>query len=302
MNQTYSNIELILVDDGSPDMCGEMCDNYKLQDSRVKVVHKPNGGLSSARNAGILVSSGKYLSFVDSDDWISLDMIEYMVDLSEKKNADIVSVSYILSNNENQQVSSSDKIKVMNRNQALEYFLNIGMTSRISDYPVCIKLIKRSLFDGIEFPVGTLYEDYTTNVQLIKKCDIYVKSSKICYFYYQGGQSIVRSYYKRQDNQLLSQCEKVCDYVKNETPTIIKLANEKLARSYLSLLVKITVYGFSNEFSAEDRKQITKKLTSSLRLHIWTLIKSHMPISRKVILVLFCIDYRPFTIIRKVKK
>lgn len=301
LNQTYKNIEIILVDDGSPDNCGVMCDNYQDKDNRIKVVHKVNGGLSSARNAGISIAKGDYLSFVDSDDWISLDMIEHMVSCAYNNKADIVSVSYILTDNENQQVPNNQDISVYNREEALEYFLDVGMKSRVSDYPVCIKLIKKSLFNGVEFPVGTLYEDYTTNIQLIKKVNTYVKSSKICYFYFQGSQSIVRSFYKRQDDQLISQCQKVCDFVKDENQVIRRIADEKLARSYLSLLTKIAVYGFADNISVEEGREITKKLTKNLRSNFIVLMKSHMPVSRKILMILLCVNYRPLTLIQKVR-
>ena len=80
-NQTIKNIEIILVDDGSPDQCGEICDYYSKRDSRIKVIHKENGGLSDARNAGLEIAIGKYIGFVDSDDFVSSDMFELLFDL-----------------------------------------------------------------------------------------------------------------------------------------------------------------------------------------------------------------------------
>lgn len=302
IRQTYSNIEIILVDDGSPDKCGMICDEFALYDSRIRVIHKENGGLSSARNAGIDVATGKYISFVDSDDWISEDMLMYMHTLAKKNESQITSVSYALVTSENDSYDKSEKVRVMNRDEALQYFLEVGMKSRVSDYPVCIKLFERSLFDNIRFPIGVLYEDYTTNIQLLKKCTTYVKSTKICYFYFQGGASIVRSPYKKQDDQLISQCMKVCDYVSDESYIIKKLAGEKLARSYFSLLTKIGIYGFHETVSAENQKMIGKELTTCVRKEFKRLIKSDMPVSRKLILLIVCISYRPLNLIGKVMK
>lgn len=79
VNQTYKNLEIILVDDGSPDRCPQMCDDYAEKDSRIKVVHKKNGGLSDARNAGMAVATGEYISFIDSDDWIETSMFELLL-------------------------------------------------------------------------------------------------------------------------------------------------------------------------------------------------------------------------------
>ena len=302
LNQTYDNLEIILVDDGSTDSSSYICDEFCKNDIRIKALHKANGGLSSARNLGIDASKGEYLAFVDSDDWISEDMIEHMVGLMNAKKADIVSVSYTLTNDENQNVSEKYNAFVMDREQAIEFFLDSGMKSRVSDYPVCIKLIKRELFNDVRFPIGVLYEDYTTNVLLLKKCKRYVKSSKVCYFYFQGSQSIVRSQFKIKDLQLISQSQKVCDLVQDENETIQLIAKQKLCRSYLSLLLKIAIYGFSDEIDKEKCKKIAGYLTKNLRKEWKILFNSHMPISRKLLLIVLCVDYRPLCLIRKVVK
>ena len=95
LTQTYTELEIILVDDGSPDRCGEICDEYALKDSRVKVIHKENGGLSDARNAGMKAARGKYIYFLDSDDYIAADAIEKLVGISEKEQTDIVYFDYV---------------------------------------------------------------------------------------------------------------------------------------------------------------------------------------------------------------
>ena len=90
INQTYENLEIILVDDGSPDNCPDMCDEYAKADSRVTVVHKPNGGLPDARNAGLDVASGEFILFVDSDDWIESQTVAELIEIIEKHNVDFV--------------------------------------------------------------------------------------------------------------------------------------------------------------------------------------------------------------------
>ena len=94
IHQTYKNLEIILVDDGSPDNCGAICDEYANKDDRIKVIHKENGGQSSARNVGIAIAKGDYIAFVDSDDWIDSDMYETLIGLAEKYDADIAEGSY----------------------------------------------------------------------------------------------------------------------------------------------------------------------------------------------------------------
>ena len=96
VGQTYKNLEIILVDDGSPDNCPAMCDEWAQKDSRIKVIHKKNGGLSSARNAGLDACTGDYIGFVDSDDWIEPDMYEYLLNIGMKNNADVSRCEFVI--------------------------------------------------------------------------------------------------------------------------------------------------------------------------------------------------------------
>lgn len=96
IQQTYTNLEIILVDDGSPDNCGNICENYRKKDSRIKVIHKENGGLSDARNVGINSATGKYIAFIDSDDYIAINYIEELYKAIKKYNVQIALCSYIL--------------------------------------------------------------------------------------------------------------------------------------------------------------------------------------------------------------
>ena len=111
LNQTYKNFELLLVDDGSPDSCGRICDEYSKVDDRIKVIHKENGGLSSARNAGIKKSSGDYLNFVDSDDWLETDYVEYMLKLVHETNSEMGMSTEIFTTRDRKQ-TENDKIEI----------------------------------------------------------------------------------------------------------------------------------------------------------------------------------------------
>lgn len=298
--QTYKNFEVILVDDGSPDKSGELCDRFAELDSRIKVIHKKNGGLSSARNQGIRAAEGKYIGFVDSDDWITNDMFEYLINLIKKYEADIASVSYILANEYTLINDKEIKVNVYNRNEALKYYMKEGMSNRIADYPVWIKVYKKELFDDIEFPEGQLYEDIATNFKLIQKTNRYVKSNKVCYFYYQDGTSITRSGFKMKDKDLFDVSDEVVYLAKLEgNEELLNLALLKRARANFSLLAKIAVYGFYDE--NEFDKKLVCELTSKLREDYKFLIKSMMPISRKFIMSILCIDYRIIRIPLKIR-
>ena len=122
--QTYKNLEIILVDDGSPDNCGKMCDKYAKSDKRIKVIHKENGGLSDARNAGIKMATGKYIAFVDSDDYVSNDYIEYMYKILKKENAKIsICELQIVWKNTTIENNKENKVQKLTSKQALENLL-----------------------------------------------------------------------------------------------------------------------------------------------------------------------------------
>lgn len=287
--QTYRDFELILVDDGSPDNSGKMCDDIAKTDKRIKVIHKENGGLSSARNTGLDIASGDYVGFIDSDDWVTKDMFEHLISLADSYNCEIASASYVFSNGETTFKQPNIEVKVFNKKEALRYYMLEGMSSRISDYPVCIKIYKKILFDNIRFPEGQLYEDVATNFILIQKSSIYVKSNKICYYYFQDGGSITRSGFKNKDMDILKVGEQLVTLAEKENDEeLLKLAKMKSARSYFSILAKIAAYGIAEEIDNEE--ELINNLTSELRKNYIALMKSTMPMNRKLIMNLLCIN------------
>ena len=162
VNQTYRNLEIILVDDGSPDNCPQMCDEWAVRDSRIKVIHKVNGGLSDARNAGIEIATGDYIAFVDSDDFIKPDMLEKLHAVLVKADADI-SACGILTCEGEKQTAWGCKDFVGSPEQIYELLYND------TAYPVAAwnKLYRRSCWENLRFPVGKTCEDAFTTYQLI---------------------------------------------------------------------------------------------------------------------------------------
>ena len=179
-SQTYKNLEIILVDDGSPDNCPAICDEWAKKDSRIVVVHKENGGLSSARNAGIDVATGEYVGFVDSDDYISQDMYEKLLSLCKEKN--------ILANSHFARVSEKgaetlpktphkDGGEITAEDYLEELLLHIG------DVSVCTKLFHREVIGNIRFEENKLNEDLLFMLDIISKIDKVVFSNKVGYYY-----------------------------------------------------------------------------------------------------------------------
>lgn len=180
-NQTYRNLEIILVDDGSLDKCGDICEDYVEKDSRIRVIHKYNGGLSDARNIGIEFASGKYICFVDSDDWLDLDMIELLYKVCIDRQADIVECSYrnIYRDYIQEETRCTAEITEADSIFALE-----GMLDWKYFKPVAWnKLYKRSVIGDIRYPVGKIHEDEFTTYKYFYNAKklVYVDVSKYNY-------------------------------------------------------------------------------------------------------------------------
>lgn len=178
INQTYRNIEIILVDDGSPDHSGSICEEYAKRDSRLRVFHKKNGGLSDARNYGIKRAAGEYIGFVDSDDWLEPDMYELLVNLAEEERADIINCGYYFEYPQKKlAVNSIDRIfdNPVDLCKALVYDeINTG---------VVFKLYHKSCFLDVAFPNGRVFEDTATMYKLFLNAKKAVSISKPLYHY-----------------------------------------------------------------------------------------------------------------------
>lgn len=180
LRQTHTDLEIILVNDGSTDNSGSICDEYASRDSRVKVIHKANGGLSSARNAGIDIATGDYIGFVDSDDFIDTDMYRILLDAMLENEADIsVGGYYELSGNKLKLSNDMTKIKVYTADGAIEELLyDRAIKSHAGD-----KLYKKSLFDGIRYPVGKTMEDICTTYKLFERAGKVIYIGNALYYY-----------------------------------------------------------------------------------------------------------------------
>ena len=163
ISQTYKNIEIIIIDDGSTDESAKICDNYEKKDNRIKVIHKLNGGLSDARNWGLECARGEYVYFLDSDDLIKVDTIELLVCYCEKYDAEI-GISWFCSFYSDSQLNNlliscgNKDIEIMSKKEAIKKMILPGNY----DHSGCGKLYKRSLWKDVAFPKGKLYEDDRT--------------------------------------------------------------------------------------------------------------------------------------------
>ncbi len=188
LKQTFTDFEVILVDDGSPDQCGKICDEYAVSDTRVKVIHKPNGGLSDARNKGIEAAQGEIIGFVDSDDMISADMYRTMIRYMDAHQSDVVCAdTFVVKNGRESFRPRYNKDMLFEPGEAINEILNGSL-----DNAVWNKIYKRHVIGDIRFPVGRIYEDVATVYRWIYQAE---KVGYLCrpfYYYFKRQGSIVQ--------------------------------------------------------------------------------------------------------------
>ena len=184
VNQTFKDLEIICVNDGSTDNSNEILDRYASKDNRITVINQKNGGLSAARNTGLRHASGQYIGFVDSDDWIDIDYYECLIGLAEKNNADIVMAGMRVVDQDNISDNTTPNMVTNNFVRKIKNLPNGGIND---------KLLKSELFQGLEFPVGRYYEDNVVLLKVMYYSKIVVFTNSVSYYYFMNQSGICRT-------------------------------------------------------------------------------------------------------------
>ncbi len=216
VDQTYKNLEIILVDDGSPDNCPAICDAWAKKDSRIRVIHKKNGGLSDARNAGIAAATGKYVGFVDSDDWIEPNFYETLHATSAESHCDLTAAGIIWAYEDHFQ---PDSHFYSQRNYTPEEALATLIHGRGFYAVAWNKLYCASLFQEIHYPVGKLHEDEFVTYRLLGKAKKLALCTDTHYFYRQRNDSIMGSWSSRHLDALDAYSQRL-DYLQEHFPSL----------------------------------------------------------------------------------
>lgn len=232
--QTYISLEIILIDDGSSDSSGEICDDYAKKDNRVIVIHKENGGLSSARNAGIDVVGGEYVTFIDSDDYIEKDMIFVLYNNLIKYDANISVCSYYASYvTSNEALIDTNEILVLNKEQAIEQCLK-GEALTVS---ACFKLYEKYIFDKIRYPVGKYCEDAFVIVDVLSRAEKVVVETTPKYYYRQRKGSIMHNF-KRAEDEIEAR-KHIFEKLEADYPNLHKAGKIQLLRATYRIFTEI---------------------------------------------------------------
>lgn len=187
LNQKYRELEVILVDDGSPDRCGFICDEYALKDNRIVVIHKENGGLSSARNAALDICKGEYIMFVDSDDYVEPDFCEEAVNAVEKNQVLCASFGYFEHVNSKMTTFCTSNPRIVSSKEAINSLI---VSNDVIFNLTWNKIYHRSLFENLRFPIGRHFEDQGTTYKLVDLAGKIYVSSAVLYHYVRRGDSI----------------------------------------------------------------------------------------------------------------
>ena len=226
VSQTYTDLEIILVDDGSPDNCPAMCDAWANRDSRIKVIHKKNGGLSDARNVGMALASGEFIGFVDSDDWISFDMYQLLYSHMVESSSDISAcgVEMFWKSGAPSCMLTRAGSRVLNQGEALQAIIEESWLKQ----PVWYKLYKSSLIKDLAFPIGRHHEDVFWSYQAIARAKRVCVFDTPLYFYLQRPTSIMgQGFSEKRIDGLEARVERL-HFLHQYYPNLVPLAEKDL--------------------------------------------------------------------------
>lgn len=295
--QTYPNIEVVLVDDGSPDRCGAICDEYAQTDRRVQVVHRPNGGLSAARNSGLDVCHGEYIGFVDSDDYISAEMyMQLYHDIIVYKTLLAFCHSDVRHGERGDDKYYGQGSEVRSKSYVMRRSLEESIW-----WSACTKLYHKSLFDGIRYPEGKTNEDLPVAIRIFDRCDhIAINFNKLYYYCIRGG-SITTSRLSPHKFDILDNASDVVNYLRAPHPELVPAAKSILLSNALGLLLRLRHY-------TDDDLEPQRQKTIQLVKDNWPalLCNSHLNATQRILLSAARFSpkmlYRCYDMTKKIKK
>ncbi|MGA2363160.1 MAG: glycosyltransferase [Candidatus Aminicenantales bacterium] len=300
LKQSLTDFEVILIDDGSIDRSGAICDEYAQADSRIRVIHKQNGGLSSARNAGLEIAQGKFVGFVDSDDGVSPCMYEVLCATSEKYRCDTVAADYVSSTDE----LCCDSIAALKTHAEIfedrekilaEYFSHRGNH-------LCAMLFNRRLFDGLAFEVGRHSEDVIPLYKLALKAEKVARLKLPLYYYNQDSESLCRSQLKVKDFYSIEATRSVAEDVRGQCPAVFDKAILHCYKAIFNIVNKYAMRGATDD-AAKQLKKSVRGYKSELRGNFSAVLGSdYFSKNDKLQIAVLCISFNGFCLLKQLYK
>lgn len=264
LSSTYENLEIILVDDGTKDSSGEICDRYgEAYPDMIRVIHKENGGLSSARNAGLEIAAGDYLAFVDSDDAITADMLQYLYDLMHERKADVAICSYARNEKQLDLGKENETVReYAGEKEIMDLFFRVN--GGISFFSVCGRLYKSDKVKDIRFLEGFINEDEYYTYEVYKKSGKLAVSDLKKYYYYVNRAGITRNKLNNRDKNLLQIWDMIVAEEKGQPHEDAAILNRK--RSAFTLCSKALLFGKDKDLDPEFYRQLKREVRENRRL------------------------------------
>lgn len=294
--QTFNDFELILVDDGSPDHCGEICDEYVQKDSRVRVIHQLNQGLSAARNNAIDVAKGDYLTFVDSDDFILPHCLEVLLNLCRENNADISACNMVRCLS----TDSLSDVKEQLTNKKNEVFQDDKMevffcTQKITT-TACGKLYKRCLFESVRYPVGRCNEDIFTVYKIVHYANKVAYLDYYGYVYRINENSIVNESYSPRKWDAIDACLERKKFIELNYPKQKKYACRAIVHYCNHILISMAA-------SSVYDKKVLDQLQRLYREYVWYYVFCKSSVLGKFFAAISCANVKiTYFFIKKIKR
>ena len=286
LNQTYQDFELILVDDGSPDNSPLLCDKWAENDSRVYVIHKENGGASSARNAGLKIAKGRWIAFADSDDWLDRTALKTLYDLANQYNVPMaIGGMRVVQKYTDASIVMKQNAKVLSNADLMSRFFRLN--GEPDTHSVCGAIIRRDILEDYSFIEGRMNEDVETCYYLARKCEAAVYTDAPLYNYFKNIEGVTNSGFSKKKLDLLDIWDIVQKQVEQFTPEYSYACEMNCKRARFTLLTQMSLNGYDHDDSL--MKKTKQQLKKEVRQSFWPLMKWKMPISRKVLLVWECI-------------
>lgn len=291
LNQSYAITEIILIDDGSSDNSGSLCDEWALSDSRIKVIHKENKGASSARNCGLDIASGKYISFVDSDDWIAVDMLETLCAAAVKDDATIAICDMVavkdFKKSEKQETNEISH-QILTQQDLMNRFFRVH--GERDTHSVCGALFSAELFTDYRFIEGRMNEDVEACFQLYRQCSKAVYIDRPMYYYRKNMNGVTNSQFTVKKMDLIYMWHIVIKDVHETMPQYEYVCEMNYNRAKFTLLSRMAIDGYDK--NSQELKAVKRTLITDVRKSYFQLMKWNMPISRKMLLSLLMLIYQ----------
>lgn len=283
IGQTFRDLEILLVDDGSPDRCPQLCDDWAERDGRIRVIHQANGGQGSARNTGLAAAAGKYISFVDSDDWIEPDMLGHLRDLLlAHPDARLAQCDAFICRDERSVPSQPpETVRVLDRKALLDYFFRVH--GEASNNNIWNKLYARTLLEGFSF-TQSMTEDLEASYAFFVRAEQAVFSSAKLYHYFVNTQGVTKSRFSARNLDYLHDWDNIVERAAADCPDYLEYARMGRKRANFTLLSKMVLQGYDK--NDPELSALRRELKRQVRHDLPELLRWKMPVSRKALLIL----------------